>query len=348
MNTISKWAALALSIFLLTGMMAGCGGGSGNTPSSGAASTTVATEAVTETSGRPASAFPEKEITLICPWNAGASADLQCRALAQAASKYFSKPVVVVNQEGAGGILATTSMVTTKNDGYTVALGVVGLFTAQPVLNPDLGYKLEDFDILLSTASAPCSILVAADSPYQTVEDLVNDAKTNNKVITYGSPGANSTPHLSGAQFFSLAGIQGQHIPFTGGSPTMTALLGHQVDTASLVISDAIPQIQAGAMRALAIASEQREASLPDVPTMAEAGYDYVFKPSWYLFAPAGLPDDVKSILTDGFTKAVEDPDFKKAMDELNISVEFKDAQDTLDGFAAQRATIEELVASDL
>ncbi|MDR1193963.1 MAG: tripartite tricarboxylate transporter substrate binding protein [Peptococcaceae bacterium] len=341
------------ALLLILGLVGGCGSSAPAPSAPPAQSSPPASEAtVGEPQGsEPVAAvsnFPTKEITLICPWNAGASADLQCRALAQAASKYLPQPVVVLNQEGAGGILATTQMVTTAADGYTVALGVIGLFTAQPVLNPDLGYKQEDFDFLISTASAPCAIMVNATSPYQTVADLVKDATENNKTLTFGSPGANSTPHLAGEQFFKLTGVKGQHVPFTGGSPTMTALMGDQIDAASLVISDAIPQINAGTLRALAVASEERVPSLPDIPTMKEAGYDYVFKPSWYLFAPAGLPADVKAILTDAFTKGVEDPDFKKAMDDLNIAVEYKNEADTLASFASQKAVIQELVDSGL
>lgn len=336
MKKFSKLITLMMVFVLLLTSLGGC--------ASGVASQDDQTGDNAQNPSAVQSEFPNKEITLICPWAAGASADLQCRALAQAASKHLGVEVIVVNQEGAGGILATTQLKTTAADGYTIALGVIGLFTAQPLLNPDLGYSQDDFDFLMTTASAPCAILVSADSPYYTIEDMMEDAKQNGKTITFGSPGANSTPHLAGETFFKETGIPGEHIPFNGGSATLTALLGNQIDAASLVISDAVSQIQAGTLRCLGIASEERIAVLPDVPTMAEQGYDYTFKPTWYLFAPAGLPEDVKTVLADAFSKAVEDPDFIATMDGLNINVTYLDAEATLQSFEDQKKLIQAII----
>jgi len=290
--------------------------------------------------------YPEKEVTLICPWNPGASADIQARALAKAASKYLKKPMVVVNQDGAGGIVATTQMKSAKPDGYTMALGVIGLFTTQPILNKSLGYKQSDFDFLLSITSAPCSIVVNANSPWKTLDDLVKDAKATNKTINYGTSGANTTPQLAGAQFFQMAGVKNQHIPFTGGAPAMTALLGNKVDACAVVVSDAIPQIKAGTMRALALASEKRMPTLPDVPTMKEKGYDYALTVRWYVFAPKGLSAEVKNILVDTLQKAVADPEFKKAAEDLYIAVDVMSAEETVNNFNAQIPILQKLISS--
>lgn len=295
----------------------------------------------------PAPKYPEKEVTLICPWPPGGSSDLISRAIAQLASnKYLGKPMVVVNRDGANGMVATTELAKTKPDGYTIALGASGLFVTQPFVQKDLGYKQDDFEFLVGLTNEPILLTVNANSPYKTLEDLIKDAKEKNKVIRYSNSGMGGIPQLCLDYLFQLAGVKSQPVPFKGGAPALTAILGEHVDAAASHPGEAIPHIKAGKLRPLAISSTQRFSALPDVPTMKELGFDIDMGVKKFVFAPKGLPDEARKVLTEVLQKIANDPEFKKTMEDNNIMMEVMSGKEVVDYFNKQAPIMKKLIES--
>jgi tripartite-type tricarboxylate transporter receptor subunit TctC len=290
--------------------------------------------------------YPEKEITLIVPVAPGGSTDVNARATAKLMSKYLNKPVVVENQDGAGGVTATTELARKKPDGYTLEFAADGLFTTQPVLQKNLGYKQDDFDFLIGTTAASPTLSVNAKSPYKTLEDLIKDAKEKGKTINYGHAGVGTSLHLAGQSLFELAGVKAQQIPFKGGGPAVTALLGEKVDVVITPEVTIMPQVQAGNARVLAVSSAKRSTLMPDVPTMKEKGYDVDISSRYYIFGPKGIPQEVKKVLDDAFQKMVADPEFKKSMDDLGIMVDVKTGKEMEEYFNKTRPIYEKLLNS--
>lgn len=321
MRKSMMWLTLVLAFSII---LAGCGK---NTPATSA--TTV---------------YPEKEITLICPWPPGGSSDLLTRAIAQSANKTLGKPMVVVNRDGANGMVATTELVKTKPDGYTISLGVSGLFTNQPYIQRNLGYKQDDFDFLMSFTNEPIVLLVNAGSPYKTLEDLLSAIKSRNTAIRFGHSGMGGFPQLCLTYLFQLAGVPSQPVPFKGGAPALTALLGGHVEAAAVHPGEAIPHIKSGKLRPLAISSQTRFADLPDVPTMKEKGFNIDMGVKKYIFAPKGLPSDVRAKLIDTLQKVLADPEFKKFMADINLMVEPMDSKQIVDYFNTQGPVMKKLL----
>ncbi len=299
---VKKWIVGIVSVLLAASFLVGCGGQKSNT--------------VAQTK------FPEREITLICPWPPGGSSDLLARAIAQAANKHLSKPIVVVNRDGANGMVATTELAKAKPDGYTIALGVSGLFTNQPYVQKSLGYKQDDFDFLMGFTNEPILLTVNADSPYKTLEEFLAAAKKNGTTVKFSNSGMGGFPQLCLTHLFELAGVKSQAVPFKGGAPSLAALLGGHVDAAASHPGEAIPHIKAGKLRPLAVSSVSRFAALPDVPTLKEKGFNIDMGVKKYIFAPKGLPQDVREKLIDVLKKVHADPEFKKYMADVHLMVE--------------------------
>lgn len=314
-----------VAVFMAVGLLAGCGGGE-----------TKKDAAATK--------FPEKEITLVCPWPPGGSSDLLTRAIAQAANKHLEKPMVVVNRDGANGIVATTDLAKAKPDGYTISLGVSGLFTNQPYVQKSLGYKQDDFDFLMGFTNEPILLTVNADSPYQTLEDLLKDAKEKDTVIRFSNSGLGGFPQLCLTYLFQLSGVKAQAVPFKGGAPALAALLGNHVEAAASHPGEAIPHIKAGKLRPLAVSSLTRFYALPDVPTMKEKGFEIDMGVKKYIFAPKGLPKDVRDKLIDVLKKVHEDADFKKYMIDVNLMVEPLTDKELVNYFNTQGPVMKKLL----
>ena len=265
--------------------------------------------------------YPEKEITLVCPWSAGGSSDLLARALAQSANKKMEKPIIVVNRDGAGGGIATLEVGQAKPDGYTIAVGASGLFTTQPFLKK-VNYKIDDFDFLIGISDEPVLLTVRADSPDKNLEDLFQRAKSEKLVIKYGNSGIGTVPHLNLAYLFQMANIQSQPVPFKSNTQALASLMGGHIDVSAAHPGEAIPQIKAGKIRALAISSAKRFASLPDVPTMMEKGYQIDMGVRKFIMVPKGMPTDIKVALTQILERSVADPEFVKAMSDIYLILE--------------------------
>jgi tripartite-type tricarboxylate transporter receptor subunit TctC len=287
--------------------------------------------------------FPEKAITLICPYPPGGSSDLISRSVAQVSKKYISKPMVVVNRDGANGVVATTESVRTAPDGYTILQGSSGLFTTIP-LSQTVGYKQEDFEFLVGATNEPTVLTVNASSPFRTIDEWVKSAKEKGTIIRYSNSGLGSIPQLSAAYFFRLAGVKSQPIPFKGGGPAVTSILGGHVDMAAVLPGEILPHVKAGKLRPLIIAANKRFPDYPDMPTMKERGFDIDIGVKKFIFAPRGLPGDVRKYLVDNLTKTVQDEEFKKAMIQMAIMWEPLTAKELVDYFHSQQPIMKDLI----
>jgi tripartite-type tricarboxylate transporter receptor subunit TctC len=272
-------------------------------------------------------AYPDKPIQLIVPYGAGGSTDVLARAIAQVAPKYFSQPLVVVNKTGGGGIPGRVDVVKSKPDGYTLLFGWgSGEDLVVPHQRP-LPYDLfKDFETVCRMSIHSIVLAVPASSPHKTLADLVKAGKakeyTTASVSTKGA-----SVDITFLLFGKAAGIKVTTIPGSGGADAITKLVGGHVDFGGGHPSEVLPHMKAGRLRALAVALEQRDASIPDVPTFKEAGYDVVTAGSVKGVAvPKGTPKEVIAYLEKKFKEIADDAEFKKIMLDVGQPVNYMNA----------------------
>ncbi len=274
-------------------------------------------------------AYPSKPITMIVPFPPGGVADITGRPLAAMMERTLKQPVVVVNRTGAGGALGMSQVAKSAPDGYTILMGLssISIFPVSDRINDKQpSYEMKDFAPIALISSDPTVLVVRADSPYKTLKDFVDAAKANPGKINYSSSGVYGTLHVSMEIFANAAGIKLFHVPYGGGGPAVTALLGGQVEALASGPAAAIGQIKGGKMRALAAWSDKRLALMPDLPTFKELGYDAEFYIWAGVFAPAATPQPILTRLREAVRAAVNDPDFKAAMDKVATPISYLDA----------------------
>ena len=267
----------------------------------------------------PAASFPERDITLVCPWAAGGGTDTLARTLAKNAKKYFGVNINVVNKVGGTGAIGMNSVATARPDGYTVGVITFNLSTYRMIGLAELSYK--DFDLIALLNRSPAGFSVKADSHFNTLKDLVEYAKANPGVVTVGHSGPGQPWHLSAALLANSYKLKLTFVPFDGAAPTRVALVGGHITMAASGMDEVLQFYKTKQVRILAAITPTRNPFFPDVPTVAEAGYPIenpIF--DWRgLGAPKGTPPDVLKALRDGFRKAAEDPEYIKLMDELTL-----------------------------
>jgi tripartite-type tricarboxylate transporter receptor subunit TctC len=272
-------------------------------------------------------AYPDKPIQLIVPYGAGGSTDLLARAIAQVAPKYFPQPLVVVNKTGGGGIPGRVDVVRSKPDGYTL---LFGWGSGEDLVVPHqrkLPYDLfTDFETVCRMSIHSIALAVPAASPYKTLGDLVKAGKSK-EYTTASVSTKGASVDVTFLLFGKAAGIKVTTIPGAGGADAITKLVGGHVDFGGGHPSEILPHMKAGRLRALAVALEQRDASIPDVPTFKEAGYDVVTAGSVKgVAAPKGTPKEVIAYLEKKFKEVADDPEFKKIMTDLGQPVNYQNA----------------------
>jgi len=267
--------------------------------------------------------FPAKEVSIIIPYAPGGATDLVFRALANSSQKYLGKAVVVVNRAGGGGAVGFTEAAQAKPDGYTLA-SVITPVTILPH-QVKTAFTYQSFEPITNVVLDPAMLQVRSDAPWKTLQEFLDYAGKNPGMITVGNSGAGGGVHLIALAFEKAAGVRFNHIPFAGGGPSVTALLGGHVDALASGPSVVLPQIKAGKLRALAGWGDKRVAALPDVPTFKELGYPDAEFYIWAgLFAPKGTPEPVLAKLRDAARAGVADPEFKSAMDKIETPIAFK------------------------
>jgi len=262
-----------------------------------------------------ASAYPAKPIRLVVPFSPGGSADTLARTMQTALSTELGQPLVLDNRGGASGVIGTELVARAPADGYTVLL-ITTTHTVNPSLMNKLPYDtLTDFAPVSLAVSQPNILAVHPSVPAKSVKELVAYAKSKSGHLTYASGGGGSSPHLSGELLRLVAGIELTHVPFKGSGPGVTALLGGQVTMmfAGPLVFD--PHIKAGKLRALAVADRKRSSVLPDVPTMAEAGFPGVETGTWFGFlAPRATPAAIAQTFHAALVKVMAQPDMKSRL----------------------------------
>ena len=260
--------------------------------------------------------YPSKPITLICPYGAGGSADTRSRQVGKLMSQMLGQPILIDNKPGAGGNIGTEAIARAKPDGYVIGMGNFAPLAVNHALFKKLKFDpINDLVPIILIERGPLLLTVRADSPFKSVADIVKAAKASPGKLSYASGGIGGTHHLSGALFEHLAGIDMIHAPYKSGSAAATDLLGGQVQMMFEQMYVAVPGVQAGKTRAIAVTSKTRSPILPNVPTMAESGYPTFEVLNWQgLIGPKGLPADIVQLLNASANKALLDEGLRKTM----------------------------------
>lgn len=268
-----------------------------------------------------AAAFPDHAIQLVVPWAPGGATDVIGRFIAKGLGQRMGQSVVVNNKAGAGGNIGTASFVREKPDGYTLLVVTSSTNAANPHLYSHLGFDpKKGFAPVAYIGSIPNVLEVPKSSPFNTVGELLDYAKQHPGKLNYGSAGVGSSQHLAASLLVHLTGIDVTHIPYKGSGPAVSDLLGKQLDF--MIDTGSISQVQAGALKALAVASKTRLAELPNVPTFAEAGVKGMYASAWYgIAAPAGTPAPVLAELNKQINLVLQDPDIHKKLEAMGVQV---------------------------
>jgi len=263
-----------------------------------------------------------KAITLIVPFAAGGTSDILGRLIAQELGTTLKQTVVVENKGGAGGVLGADAVARAKPDGYTLLLGTIATHAINPSLLPSINYNAaKDFSPVILLGSISNVLLVGANQPYKSVQDVVAAAKTNPDTIAFGSAGQGTSQHLSGEVFKQLTGAHLTHVPYRGSAPAIQDLIGGQIPSSFETALVALPYVQSGKVRALAVTSAKRTAVLPDVPTMQEAGVSGFDVSSWQaIYAPANTPPAVVEKLNKTIADIVAKPEVSAKMQGLGLA----------------------------
>jgi tripartite-type tricarboxylate transporter receptor subunit TctC len=253
--------------------------------------------------------FPSRTVRLIVPFAPGGGVDIVARLVAPKLSAMWDQPVIVENKPGAVGVVASEYVLQQPADGYTVLIGVAGSHAIAQYLNPNLGYDpVRDFAGVTELVSSPLICLVAPSSPFHTVKELVDYAKTN--TVLFGSPGAGSQMHLMGEMFNLQYGTKFQHVAYRGVAPAMQDLLGGHIPMVMGEMGSSKPFVTSGQLRALAVTGAKRNPSVPDVPTFSEAGYPDFEVNSWFaLFVPKATPKPIVDKIAADVTNVVRSPE---------------------------------------
>ena len=255
--------------------------------------------------------FPSRPITIIVPFPPGGSSDVVTRLVAQKLGENLKMTVVIDNRGGGGGVPAAISMTQAAPDGYTLFLANNGLFAIMPALQSDIRFDpVKDFQPITPLFAFPSVLVVPSASPARTVRELVELSKSKPGGLNYGSQGVGSGGHILGEMFRLRSGAPMVHVPYRGSGPAVQDLAAGNIDFLFSSYVSAIGQVQAGKLRVLGWTATRRSSALPDVPTMAEAGYPGTELEIWQgIVAPLGTPAPIVRRLNEEFVKAARDPE---------------------------------------
>jgi tripartite-type tricarboxylate transporter receptor subunit TctC len=277
-----------------------------------------------------APSFPTKgkAITIIVPYAAGGVTDTGARLIAAGLEKEFGTPVQVVNKVGAASQVGLTELVRSAPDGYTLSCMVIPTVITH-YFDPSRGaiYARKDFQPIAMHHAVPQTLSVQANSPYKTLKDLVEAAKAKPETIKVSTSGLMAVPHTQVLLLQHATGARFASVHFTGGAPSVTALLGGHVDVLAGATADALQHKNSGAFRVLAVAAEQPDKSMPDVPTMKSLGYDVIAVSATGFVAPAGTPKPVVDTLTAAIKKIIESAEHQQKLTDLGLTPNYLDPE---------------------
>jgi tripartite-type tricarboxylate transporter receptor subunit TctC len=266
--------------------------------------------------------WPNQPVRMVVPFAAGGTSDILARMVADRLRLALGQPVLVDNRGGAGGVIGADVVAKATPDGHTILLGTIASHAINPALQPRMPYDaVKDFAPVILLGSISNVLLVGGTQSFKSVSDLVAAAKARPGVIAFASAGNGSSQHMSGETFKLLAGAELMHVPYRGSAPAIQDLIAGQVPVSFETVTVALPHIQGGKVRALAVTSAKRSAMLPDTPTLQEAGIAGFDVSSWQgIYAPAGTPPAVVERLNTEVQKIINEPDMAARMAGLGLA----------------------------
>ncbi|ASR90915.1 MULTISPECIES: Bug family tripartite tricarboxylate transporter substrate binding protein [Alcaligenes] len=298
-------------------------------------------------SAQAQSSWPERPIQMVVPFPAGSSPDALARAISEPLSQALGQTVIVDNRPGAGGNIGTRFVAHAKPDGYTLLLTINGpMVTAPTLYKSSLGYDpLKDLQAISMIGTSPNVLIVPADSPANTVEEFIALAKSQPGELNYGSVGPGSSAHLAMAMLEHAVDIKLEQIPYSGFPQILTAIIGGDIDAAFMVPGIAMPQVEAGKVKALAVTSLQPSELLPGLKTMTQAGLENFEAISWdAFFVPHNTSDDVVKRLNQEITTILQREDIKAKLNAFYFSSEPSTPQALTDKIIADKARWDEVI----
>lgn len=273
--------------------------------------------------GAMAQSYPGAAIRVVVPFPPGGGTDIIARGVTQKVTEMTGWTFVVENKPGAGGGLGMDAVAKAPADGHTLVLGQTNNIAINPALYAKLPYNPQkDLAPIGLLASAPMVIVVAKDSGFKNLADLVAAARAKPGGVNFASSGNGTVGHLTGEQLQRVAGMKFQHVPYKGANQALTDVMGGQVDIYISSVPTVLTHIKNGKLRALAATSAKRINDLPDTPTVSESGYQGFDAATWFGFlAPAGTPKDIVARLNDAFNKALKQPDLRKRIGDEGADV---------------------------
>jgi tripartite-type tricarboxylate transporter receptor subunit TctC len=273
--------------------------------------------------GASAQTFPAKPIRVFVPFPPGGGTDVIAREVTNRLTATLGWNFVIENKPGAGGNFGVDAAAKSPADGYTLALGQSSNLSVNPTLYSKMPYdSVKDLAPISLVASAPLVFVVAADSPYKTLADLVAASKAKPGALNFASPGNGTVTHLTGELFQKTAGVKFTHVPYKGASQALTDLIGGQVQLYASSVPTLLGQIKNGKIRPIAVTSAQRVKDLPQVPTIAESGFKGFEAVTWFGFVgPAGIPQPVVAKLNTEINKALQSPELNQRLSEQGATV---------------------------
>jgi tripartite-type tricarboxylate transporter receptor subunit TctC len=276
--------------------------------------------------------YPTRPLTLVVPFPPGGIADLTARPLAVALERVVKQPVVITNKAGAGGAVGTQSVAVAKPDGYTLLIGLVSISTT-PEVDALFGrpptFTRDQFTGIARLNADPPVLVVGADRPWKTLKDVLDEIRARPNELTFTSSGLYGASHVPMEMLLHAAGgLKMRHLITTGGAPATTAVLGGHAAMWASPPALALPHVKAGKLRMLATWGATRLAAYPEVPTFKELGYDLEYYLWTGLFAPRGTPAPAVKLLREATRQAVNDSDFRSAMEKAQTPIAYQDADE--------------------
>jgi tripartite-type tricarboxylate transporter receptor subunit TctC len=258
--------------------------------------------------------WPARIVRLVSPYGAGGASDISLRILAEQLGRRLNQQFIVENKPGAGTRVANELVSRAASDGYTFLYAAAPFATAEALFEK-LNYNRKDLQPVAMAVMAPLFLVVNAQAPFKTLQDMIAYGKSKPEGLTFGSPGAGSQPHLAAELLFRDAGVKGLIVPFRGDNMAYTELLASRLDATLTAISTALPHVQSGQLRVLGVASAARSPIYPEAPTLREQGLSNVIASGWYGFmAPAATPQPIVDRLEAEVIRVLADPEVKQKL----------------------------------
>lgn len=262
-----------------------------------------------------AQSYPDHPIKWIVPWPPGGGADVIARILGNPIAQALGKPVIIDNRGGAGGNIGALAAARSPADGYTMVFAYSGTHSINRHLYSDMPFEEKDFAPVIFLTSVPQLLAVNANLPFKSVQDIISAARADPGKLTYGSSGNGAINHLTGQLFSDMSGTKLLHVPYKGGGPAAAAVMAGEVDMVFGEPSTLLPHIASGRLRAIATTGARRSISLPDLPTIAEAGIPGYAVTSWNgVLVPTGTPAQAINRLNAEFNKVLDDPEMRERL----------------------------------